>query len=350
MLERGAAPDKPLPRFEYDQRDRRSALFQEHLLERLSQLPGVMAVGSISNLPMTGQRNGTFLIDNDPTNAGYGEFRLASSGYFAAMRIPLLHGRLFDPSDRPDSPHVAVVSQSLAQKYWPNETPIGERIQFGNMDGDLRLLHIVGIVGDVRDRGLDSNVSPTVYAYALQRPLTFGLSMVVRAQTDTATLVHAMRQAVRALDPNLPANFRTLEQIFSSSLDSRRFSLVVSGVFATVALVLAVMGIYGMMSYAVTQRTHEIGVRMALGARQSDVLTMVLGQGMILVMVGVGIGLAGALAVTRVLSSLLYGVTATDPATLLGVSLLLVVVALLANYLPARKATRVDPMVALRYE
>jgi putative ABC transport system permease protein len=351
LLERGEAQDAGHQPFEDDPREEQHRLFYQRLLDSLDRMPGVVATGSINRVPMTGSAgSGTFLIDNNPANTGYAEYRLASGGCFAAMGIPLLRGRLFDQNDRVHSPPVAVISQSLAEKYWPNEDPIGKRIQFGNMDGDLRMLQVVGVVGDVRDRGLDSNVSPTVYGNALQRPQSSSFSVIVRAQVDPATLIPAMRQAVQALNPDLPTSFRTLEQVFSSSLDARRFSLVTFGVFAAAALMLAVMGIYGVISYSVTQRTQEIGIRIALGAQSRDVLRLVVGQGLTLALIGISMGLAAAFGLTRLMASLLYGVSATDPATFSAIPLLLAGVALLASYIPARRATKVDPMVALRYE
>jgi ABC-type lipoprotein release transport system permease subunit len=348
LMEQGVAPDTTL---QFSGEQERQRLFQEQLLERLSQLPGVSAAGSINRLPLTGSgADGTFLIGNNPAKKGYADFRLASSGYFAAMGIPLLRGRTFEKSDQPNSRNAAVISQSLARKYWPAEDPIGQTIQFGNMDGDLRLLHIVGVVGDVHDRAVDAATRPTVYANSLQRPPASSLSVVIRAQVSPAALVPAMRQTVRSLDAELPINFRTLDQIFSSSLDQRRFSLVIFGVFGTVALVLAAMGIYGVTTYSVAQRTQEIGIRIALGARVSDVLRLVLGSGMLLALIGAAIGLGGAFAVTRVMSNLLFGVTPTDLVTFTAVPVVLIVVAFLACYIPARRATKVDPMIALRYE
>jgi predicted permease len=351
IQETGKVPDR-MPQSEgsrlYQEQMR---TFYERLIERLSQVPGAIAVGGVSSLPMSGGGgNGTFFIDNNPANTGSAEYRVASSGYFEAMGIPLLRGRTFDERDKPESPHAAVISKSLADKYWPGEDPIGNRIQFGNMDGDLRVLNVVGVVGDVRERGLDSNVAAAVYGNALQRPIHTSLAVIVRARTEASSLVPAMREATRELNADLPMSFRTLEEIFSSSLDSRRFSLVIFAVFGAVALLLAVMGIYGVISYAVTQRTQEIGIRLALGASSRDILKLVVGRGMLLALIGIGIGLGAAVALTRLMASLLYGVSATDPVTFAAVALLLAVAALVATYIPARRATRVDPMVALRHE
>ncbi|HKR60252.1 MAG TPA: ABC transporter permease [Pyrinomonadaceae bacterium] len=348
LMEQGVAPDTNLKISAEEERQR---LFQRQLLERLSATPGVIAIGSISQLPLSGGGpDGTFLINNNPARKGNADYRLASSGYFDAMRIPLLRGRTFDRTDQPDSPNAAVVSQSLAAKYWPNEDPIGQTIQFGNMDGDLRLLHVVGVVGDVHDYGVDKAIAPTIYGNALQRLPSSSWTVVVRAQGSPSTLVPAMREAVRSLDSQLPLNFRTLDQVFSSSLDQRRFSLVIFGVFGVVALCLAAMGIYGVTNYSVTQRTQEIGLRIALGARMKDVMKLVLRYGMSLVLIGAALGVAGAFAATRVLSSLLFGVTPTDLATFTAVVGLLVIIAFVACYIPARRATKVDPLVALRYE
>jgi putative ABC transport system permease protein len=350
LKEQGIAPDTNV-QLSGDEERQRQRLFQEQLLDRLGQLTGVSAVGTINLLPLRGDGpDGTFFINNNPAKSGSADFRLASAGYFAAMNIPLLRGRTFDRSDQPNSPHAALISESMAEKYWPNENPIGQAIQFGNMDGDLRLLHVVGVVGDVHDRGVDAATSPTVYANSLQRPPSSSIAVVVRSHLAPAALVPAMRQAVQSLDPQLPVNFKTLDQVFSASLDQHRFSLVIFGVFGAVALLLAAMGIYGVTSYAVAQRTQEIGIRMALGARMSDVLKLMLSQGMLLTLIGAAVGVAGAFATTRVMSSLLFGVAPTDLATFISVVVVLVGVAFVACYLPARRATKVDPLVALRYE
>lgn len=348
LKEQGIAPDITVQLSAEEERQR---LFQRQLLERLSTTPGVVAVGSINSLPLTGGgADGNFFINNDPARKGQSDYRLASAGYFAAMRIPLLRGRTFDASDLPNAPNAAVVSQSIAQKYWPNEDPIGQTIQFGNMDGDLRLLHIVGVVGDVHDYGVDEPSVPTIYGNALQRLPSSSLTLVVRGQGEASAYIPAMRDTVRSLDPQLPLKFRTLDQVFSSSLDQRRFSLVIFGVFGATALLLAAMGIYGVTSYAVAQRTQEIGLRMALGAQTGDVLKLVLRNGMSLAFIGAAVGVAGAYALTRVMASLLFEVVPTDLATFITVSVGLIAVALLACFIPARRATKVDPLVALRYE
>ncbi|HEX8142040.1 MAG TPA: ABC transporter permease [Pyrinomonadaceae bacterium] len=340
-----------LPASHDKEQKKRSALFYQQLLERLGQLPGVVAVGGVNGLPLTDTGgDGTFLIDNDPSHTGHAEYRLASSGYFAAMGIPLLRGRMFGASDGENAPPAAVISQSLAQKYFPGADPIGKRIQFGNMDGDARLLEIVGVVDDVREGGLDRPPALTVYANAFQRPQAYTLWVVVRAQGYPATLIPLMRQAAQSLNPEIPTTFRTLTEVYSSSLDARRFSLVIFGVFASVALILAMLGLYGVISYAVAQRTQEIGIRLALGAQGRDVLRLILRQGMTLTLCGVVLGLIASFALTRLMASLLYGVTAHDPLTFAGVTLLLATVALIACLIPARRATKVDPIIALRYE
>lgn len=350
---------------------RRLALFYQQLIERLSALPGVIAVGGASSLPMSGMGgNGTFIIEDgvrpaqtmaalvEQLNAlsgsgktGDAEFRVSSSGYFGAMGIPLVRGRLFQESDGPDSPHAALISESLARRYWPNEESIGKQIQFGNMDGDVRLLHVVGIVGDVRDEGLDSGARPTVYVNYFQRPAAASqFSIVLRGRGNAASFTAAMRREARAMNPEMPAKFQTVREIVSASLDNRRFSMVMLGLFAGSALALAMVGLYGVMAYITSERTHEIGVRMALGAQQFDMLRMIPRQSFTLVLTGVALGIFASIGLTRLLGALLYGVPATDTATYSAVVGLLIVAAALASYVPARRAMKVDPMVALRHE
>lgn len=352
--ENAVAMTLSLPSTVTPQEDDRLRQFYSQLLERVGQMPGVSAVGGINALPLADRgANGRFLINDNPALRGEANYRVASGGYFPAMGMRLLQGRLFDSMDTVNSPHSAVISQSLAAKYWPKGDAIGQRIQFGNMDTDKRLLHVVGIVSDVRDAGLDTEAGPTVYAYSLQRPQWWQvsrLSIVVRSQTDPQSLIPGMRAAVASLRSDVPLRFRMLESVFSSSLDQRRFSLVLYGVFAVVALMIAAIGIYGVISYSVAQRTQEIGIRMALGAQRYDVLRLVIWQGMKLALIGVLAGLAGALAMTRLMKSLLYGVSVTDPLTFALIALLFTAIALLACWIPARRATQVDPMEALRCE
>jgi predicted permease len=280
---------------------------------------------------------------------GSADFGVVTDGYFRTLRIPLLRGRIFDAHDTPDSAHVAVISDSLARTAWPGQDPIGHTIEFGNMDGDMRLLTIVGIVGDIHDYGLDAPPRPTVYVDLLQRPRPW-MTITMLTDADTQQVTTTARRVLAELNPEIPPRFRSFAQIYSASLGSRRFNVLLIGAFGIVALLLATAGVFGVMAYSVSRRTREIGVRVALGARSRDVLTMILNQGMRTIMVGVVIGLAGSLALTRTLSSLLFGVTATDPLTFLAVIALLIASALLACYIPARRATKVDPMVALRYE
>jgi putative ABC transport system permease protein len=323
-------------------------------------------VGAASALPMTGGLpDGMFLLmtqNEGPITmgrlaelfkqkerTGNADFCVATDGYFQALGIRLIRGRMFDERDGANAPHVAVISQSLALDRWPDQDPIGHTIQFGNMDGDLRLLEIVGIVGDTHEYGLDEPPRPTVYVNLLQRPRAV-MTVTMLSDADTRSISSAARGVLQDLDPELPTRFRTFQQVYSASMGSRRFNVILIGFFGITALLLATVGLFGLMAYSVNRRTREFGVRMALGATSGDVLGMVLRQGMRTSLIGIAIGIAGSFALTQTLSSMLFGVTATDPVTFGGVTLLLVAVALLACYIPARRATKVDPMVALRYE
>ena len=339
---------------------------QEDLLARLEALPGARRAGMVNILPLsTGHQNGMFLLQSspdeiksfedferlakDPERTGMAEYRAASEGYFETMGIPLIRGRLFEAGDDAAAPHVALVSQGLVQERWPNEDPIGKLIQFGNMDGDLRLLRVVGIVGDVLHGGLDAPSRSTIYTNARQRPPS-DYSIVIGSAQGGSALAASAREVLREVVPDAPPRFREIEEVISESLADRRFNAVLLGAFGTSALLLAVLGIYGVMAYGVAERTREIGLRMALGARPQDVLGLVVGQGTRLVVAGLLLGLVLAFGLTRLLSSLLFQVGAADPLTYALLALALGGIALAACYLPARQASRVDPMISLRYE
>ncbi|HKV64579.1 MAG TPA: ABC transporter permease [Candidatus Acidoferrum sp.] len=358
--------DVSLPWVEDPKAKASQGIFFSNLMDRLKQIPGVHKVGAISNLPMEGGLpDGMFLLmtqnEVPKTFEGFGplmqqkerignaDFGVATDGYFQVLGIPLLRGRIFDEHDGADSPHVAVISESLARDRWPNQDPIGHTIEFGNMDGDLRLLTIVGIVGDVHDYGLDVPPRPTVYVNLFQRPRST-ITLTMLSDADTSLVTSTARGILQDLNPEIPARFRTFSQVYSASLGSRRFNVILIGFFGITALLLATAGVFGVMAYSVSRRTREIGVRVALGASSGDVLGMIVGQGLRTIFIGVAIGIAGSLVLTRTVESLLFGVTATDPLTFGGVTLLLIGAALLACFVPARRATKVDPMVALRYE
>ena len=346
----------------------RLAQFHQSLMERLKTIPGVNAVGGIDRFPLVSSgRDGMFviirgdepkeieklfeLVRSDPTRTGNALFRTASEGYFRAMNIPLVRGRLFDHRDGYGAPHAALISESLARKSWPNEEPLGRRIQFGNMDGDLREFTVVGVVGDIRDRGADRDAQPTFYGNFAQRPRNTGtFNIVLYGSAPAANLIGAARTILRELAPDVPPRFRTIEEIFSSSLADRRFNLALVGVFGGSAMLLAMMGIYGVMAYSVAQRTQEIGIRLALGALGGDVLRQFLREGGKLIALGLVLGLAGAAALSKYISSLLYNTSVRDPLTFAAVAAALALVAVAACFIPARRATRVDPMVALRHE
>ncbi len=342
------------------------AIFFSNLIDRLKQIPGVRKAGATSGLPMDGGLpDGLFLLmtqnevpkTTDEFGAlfqqkerlGNADFCNATDGYFQALGIPLIRGRIFDERDGLNSPEVAVISESLARDRWPNQDPIGHTIEFGNMDGDLRLLTIVGIVGDTRENGLDLPPRPTVYVNLFQRPRST-ITVTMLSDTDTLSLVSAARGILQDLNPEIPPSFRTFSEVYSASLGSRRFNVILIGFFGITALLLATAGVFGVVAYSVSRRTREIGVRVALGADRGDVLRMILGQGLRTIFIGVAIGIAASLLLTRTMESLLFDVTPTDPLTFAGVTLLLVATALLACYIPARRATRVDPIIALRCE
>jgi putative ABC transport system permease protein len=344
-----------LPRTRYPERHQPAAFFAQ-LTERVGQLPGVEAAGAISTLPLGGGgTDSNFIIEGRP-EAPPGEedpvawYSSVTPAYFRAMGIKLIKGRLFTEQDRADSAGAVIIAETLARRYFPGEEPLGKRIGNRTGPGQIQWREIVGVVADVKHFGLETTARPTMYLPHGQSPARL-MILTIRAASDPMNLAGAVRSQVASLDSNLAvSNIRTMEQVVAESVAAPRFTLLLLGIFAGLALILAGVGIYGVMSYSVTQRTHEIGLRMALGAGASDVLKLVVGQGAVLALIGVAIGLAGAYGVTRLMSTLLFNVSATDPLTFVSIALLLVGVALAASFIPARKASKVDPMAALRCE
>jgi putative ABC transport system permease protein len=342
--------DFGLPRTRYAGRPQ-LALFSKQLVDRIAVIPGVENAGAVSTLPLSGGINDTsFLIEGRPQPEANREpvahYSKVTPDYFRTMGIRLLRGRGITDADNADSTRVTVISESMIRRYFPDEEPLGKRLVFGSSDRR----EIVGIVSDVKVLGLNQDSRPTMYFSQQQYPER-RMSLVVRTAADPMSLATAIRSEIHALDGDLAAsNVMTMEQLVSASLAEPRFVLLLLGVFAGAALVLSVIGVYGVVSYSVSQRRHEIGVRMALGAQMRDVLKLVVQQGMILVGGGVALGLVGAFACSRVMESLLFSVSATDLATFAATAMVLAGVALGACLVPARRATKVDPMVALRYE
>ena len=348
-----------------DAAQRRVAFYNE-VMTRASAIPGVGKVGATNGFPLIGgEADGGFIIlsrpdeqidpsayprlRKDPSRSGYANFMVVDGSYFEAMNIPVLRGRGFRAGDTQDTPHVGVISASLAKTKWPNEDAIGKIIQYGNMDGDLRPFTVVGVVGDVRDDNLASEPQPTFYAYLPQRTRAASrMYIVVQTAGAPGPVIAALRSIVRELRPDVPPVLQTMEMVVSASVADRQFVLLLVAVFGGAALLLATLGVYSVISYMVTQRRREIGVRIALGAQRGDVLGLVLGQGARLAMLGIVLGTIGALAMTRLLRNMVFGVSAADPVAFIAVLVLLATVALLASWLPARRAARVDPMNVLR--
>ncbi len=368
------------------------AVFLRELISRLRAQPGVEEVGGANSKPLSGDSlsDGTYVLmneaditpavqdlmkrsttadlDKDPallaeftrffegllhnkSRLGDADYTVATEGYFRALSIPVLQGRLFNDSDAADAPHAALISQSLAAEKWPNQNPLGHQIEFGNMDGDLRLLTVVGVVGDVRTRALEVPPRPTIYVNGLQRSnAAWRFTIFARTSARPQSAFAAARAIVHNLDPEMPVELGTLDQAFSTSLESRRFTLILVGCFSLAALLLAIVGIYGVTSYSVTRRIREIGIRMALGASASQILLMILIQTAATSAIGIALGTLGSAAMTRWLQSQLFGVSPLDPATFICVAFLLLLASQLAGFVPSRRASRVDPAVALRYE
>ncbi|HYY56582.1 MAG TPA: ABC transporter permease [Pyrinomonadaceae bacterium] len=329
--------------------------FFAQLLERVKTLPGVESAAVVLMRPLSGTVgwDPPFAVEGqtpeEQTANPYSNYEAISPGYFHTMSIPLVRGRDFNDQDRGDAASVAIVNETMARKYWPGQEPIGRRLKFGKANSNAPWLTVVGVVRDVRYREWDG-VRPDIYVPFLQ-DCEYRTDFVVRTKVDPLSLSESFRREVYALDKDQAvASVTTMEELVKAALARPRFNTLLLGIFAALALALSAVGVYGVMAYTVTQQTHEIGVRMALGAQSADVLKMIVGQGLKLIAVGLFIGVAGALLLTRLMSSLLFGVTATDPLTFAGVSALLAAVALLACFIPARRATKVDPMVALRYE
>jgi putative ABC transport system permease protein len=339
-----------LPAFRYTQPGQGRAFYTQ-ALEAIRAVPGVQSAAAVSSLPLSGSmQSGSFGIEGRQTPPGqpapHGDRWVASDGYFETMQIPLREGRLFNARDNADAPLVTIVDEALARRYWPNESPVGKRISFQN-----GMREIVGVVGHVRHQSLDGVEDRVQYYTPLLQVPVANTYIAVRTPGNPTQLAGAVREAIRSVDKDLPV-FRVtaVEQMVSDSLAQRRISTILLGIFAFAAIALAAIGLYGLMSYSVTQRTHEIGIRMAIGASRTSVIRMVIGHGLLLAGIGVALGLIGAFALTRVMNTLLFGVSATDPATFAVVSLLLLAAALAAAWIPARRATRVDPIIALRYE
>jgi putative ABC transport system permease protein len=330
-------------------------LFYQQVLERVESIPGVESAGVVNLLPIQSSGyNGKIWVEGEPApqpgSEPIAEYRATSPDYFRALGIPLAQGRFFNQQDREKNVAVAIVNQTFARRYLQGRNPLGSRVR----KEETEWLTVVGVVGDVRQSGLTQNIMPEVYtpyAQAESGTLTQGMTLVVRATGEPTEVITHIRRAISQIDPAQPVhNVQTMQEVIYRSVSDRRLTMMLLSVFAGVALFLAMIGIYSVMSYTVTQNTREIGIRMALGAQGADVLKLIVGQGLLLTIIGITLGLAASLVLTRLIKSLLFGVTATDPLTFVYVSLFLILVAVLACYIPARRATRVDPMIALRYE
>jgi putative ABC transport system permease protein len=344
-----------LPDLKYDDLQKRTAFYTD-LVQRVQGLPGVKSAAMTSNLPLYRQGNSISVnIEGRPAPPPGQELivvtRTITPAYLDTMSIPLLSGRQLNDQDTRTTQRVTLVSETMARRFWPNEDPVGKRIAVGRIRRPEDWVQVIGVVKDVRQFELTAEPKPQMYLTYRQFGFFAPEDLVVKTDVDAASMAAAVRNAVWEIDKDQPvSNIRTMEEILLDSIARQRFSMLLLAIFAAVALTLAAVGIYGVMSYSVAQRTHEIGIRMALGAQTGAVLKLAVGYGLKLVIAGVALGLIAAFALTRVMTTLLYGVTATDPATFTLISLLLICVAALASYIPARRATKVDPIIALRYE
>lgn len=344
-----------LPEKKYGEKEQQAAL-QQQLVQRLVDIPGVQSAAAVNNLPFSGtELNNSVTIEGRPPVVNANErprafFRDISPNYFQAMGIPMRQGRPFADSDKKDAPAVVIINEAAARRFFPNEDPLGKRFKRGRAESQFPWLMVVGIVGGVSHTTLGLPSQPEVYLPFQQSPDAI-ITLVARTKSDPRGLAATVRREVSNVDKDLPvSNLKFMDEIVAGTVSQPRVYALLLGIFAILALVLAAIGIYGVISYSVTQRTHEIGIRMALGAQTRDVLALVIKQGMALALVGVFFGLLASLALTRVLSSQLYGISSTDPVTFTGISLLLMLVAIIACYIPALRATRLSPMIAVRYE
>jgi putative ABC transport system permease protein len=340
-----------IPRLKYPEEQQRVNFYQE-LVGRIQNLPGVTEAAAVNLVPM-GRSNtsSNFRIDGQPPplkgKEPHADYRVVTPRYFEAIGTPIRQGRVFTEQDKKGSPQVVIINEQLARRYFPAGDALGRRLIISEEEGPLE---IVGVAADVKDEDLDEEAEMTSYRPFAQEPW-WSMALVVRTASDPVQFTQAIRNEVRSLDAEQPVyNIKTMEQIVDESISAKRLAMLMLGFFAFGALLLAAIGIYAVMSYAVTSRSHEIGIRMALGAQPRDILRLIIQQGLVLTLIGVGLGLLGAFALTRAMTEILYGVNATDPLTFGGISLLLSIVAFAACYIPARRATRVDPMIALRYE
>ncbi|OLE51628.1 MAG: hypothetical protein AUG51_22055 [Acidobacteria bacterium 13_1_20CM_3_53_8] len=348
-----------LPATRYPEGTQQTAFFDK-LLSNLERLPGVQYAGTIEQLPIAGGRLRTRVLlegypePASPSEAAQVEWYTVTPNYFRAMNVPLMRGRFFDSRDTKDAPQVVVISEAMASKYWPGEDPIGKRIRLqrstkgGNMEWGPSV-SIVGVVGNVRRR-VEVDPAPTIYLTQPQNPSP-EMAVAIRTVSDPESIATAARKEVWALDGNLVVTqVRPMTQTVSEAEAQPHFRTLILAILAAIALLLAAIGVYGVISYSVTQRSHEIGVRIALGAQPRNIFKLIIGEALILALIGVAVGLLSAYALTRILSSFLYGISATDPVTFIGVSILLIGVVLIASYIPARRATRVNPMAVLLHE
>jgi putative ABC transport system permease protein len=357
-----------LPQARY--KPEQTAPFYQQLLDQIRALPGVQSAGAVTILPLSGSySSGTTVVEDTSAGEGLQRFnghpfleadrRNVTPGYFDSLGVTLLKGRFITEADDQKAPPVAVVDEKFARRFWPDGNAVGKRVAVGGTRDNIQWGEIVGVISHIRHYGTNKEGQARAYFPEGREQIYFPLAqnpsrtmyLAISTATDPAALINPVRNAVLAMDKDMPVyEVKTMGQLVSKSVANPRLNVVLMSIFAAVALILSAVGIYGVMSYSVTQRTHEIGIRMALGATPSDVLRLVVGQGLALTGAGVGIGLASAFFLTRLMSTLLFGVSATDPVTFIVIAMILTAVAFVACFIPARRATRVDPMVALRYE